>query len=72
MVKENCFAGIKADGRKRMSKKKKIKTPMCENCEECVYVGDGGHFCSEHHEIVLEDWCPTDKYLCCGVKDFID
>lgn len=40
---------------------------MCgENCENCVYVGEGDFVCLLTHELVLEDFAPTDNFNCCG------
>ena len=42
----------------------------CENCDECVYVGEGDSLCMERQEIVLTDFgAPTDNYLCCRERE---
>lgn len=38
----------------------------CENCDECVYVGEGDSLCLKIQEIVITDFgCPTEEYLGC-------
>lgn len=48
-------------------RKKKRGKKICDPalCANCIYVGDGGFLCDEAMEIVVEDWTPTEYYLCC-------
>lgn len=57
-----------------MSKRKKKKNCMCENCENAVYLGEGGFVCYENDLpiVVIEDFAPTEDYLACGGKHFED
>ena len=57
-----------------MSKRKKRKNCMCENCENAVYLGEGGFVCYENDLplVVIEDFAPTEDYLACGGKHFED
>ena len=56
-----------------MSKKNKT-TPLkrikpkgeCFNCGNCVYHSQGDSYCEENFDFVLEDWCPTDKFMWCN------
>ena len=54
--------------KKHKCKDKNIK--CCMNCEHCLPIGEGDHWCDEKMEIVLEDYIPSENYLCCGGKDF--
>lgn len=52
-------------------KKNKIKTTrICNECVNCVYIGEGDSICDENNEIVLEDWTPADDFLWCDGKLF--
>lgn len=45
---------------------KKICDPA--ECDECVYVGEGGFLCTDERfeqEIVVEDFEPTEHYMRC-------
>lgn len=42
---------------------------MCgEECDNCVYIGEGDFFCLLKEEIVMSDFAPTDKFACCGFQ----
>lgn len=42
----------------------------CYNCNNCVYVGEGGYMCSMSNDIVIDDWIPTEDFRQCKGKDF--
>lgn len=56
-----------------MSKKKskiiKLNVPKCtpEDCEHCIYIGEGDFVCDKNDDYVtiIEDFIPTDDYLRC-------
>lgn len=54
--------------------KRKRKHPElnrnCYNCNNCVYIGEGGYICGISNNIVVEDWHPTEDYNSCKGKDF--
>jgi len=53
-----------------MSKRKRRKQPkICHECENAIYVGEGGYLCDLRAEIVIEDWEPTDSFMCCKQKE---
>ena len=57
-----------------MSKKKKQKA-VCEHCENLIPIGQGDHIClscDEEPKIVISEYCPTDEYMACGGKCFIE
>lgn len=61
--------------RKHKHKKKEVNIENgknCYNCDNCLYVGEGGYICSQHNAIVLEEWQPTNQFCICEGKDFID
>ena len=37
----------------------------CEQCEECIAIGEGDHICMEHEVMVIEGYEPTDNYVFC-------
>lgn len=37
-----------------------------EECDNCVYIGEGDYFCLLKEKVVIEDFAPTDKFACCG------
>lgn len=41
---------------------------ICNECENCLYIGEGDSICELNNEIVLEDWTPTDKFMWCQFK----
>lgn len=44
----------------------------CINCMNCIPIGEGDHICDmmDTPVLVLEDYCPTDDYYCCGGADY--
>lgn len=45
----------------------------CYECENCVYIGDGGSACMEDYgKIVLEDHEPTEDFYWCNGERFED
>jgi len=49
-------------------KKNKICDP--EQCEHCVYLGEGDFACDDNDfAIVIENWEPTDDYMICEKED---
>ena len=38
----------------------------CEECEECLAIGEGDHVCIDHEVMVIEEYEPTDNYLICN------
>ena len=43
----------------------KLENTYCnpDNCDQCIYIGEGDSMCDVTHEIVLSDWAPTDAYM---------
>ena len=44
-----------------MSKKRKRKHDMpatCEECDLCIYIGEGTFICESSQEVVIEEWMP--------------
>ena len=39
--------------------------PGCIDCEECLPIGEGDHWCSKMEKIVIEDYVPNENYQCC-------
>ena len=56
-----------------MSKKKsKRKNVSCENCANCLPIGEGNHFCDECMELVIVEYEPSDAYLACHGESFAE
>lgn len=51
-------------------RKRKMLPKSCIDCEHCLPIGEGDHWCDEELEIVIEDYVPNEKYLCCGGNSF--
>ena len=50
-----------------MAKKRKKITRVCNNCENCTYIGEGDSICIlEEPVLILEDWTPTSDFYYCG------
>ena len=49
-----------------------VKT--CENCINCMYEEAGDMYCDEHKDFVYvyDEFCPTESYMWCGGKKFIE
>ena len=47
-----------------MIKKKTPKKHMVcsDECEHCIYIGDGDYFCDAVEDIVISDWFPCNGY----------
>lgn len=44
-------------------KEKEVKAiKSCYDCDNCVYVGEGGFMCLHTNKIVMDDFMPTDDY----------
>jgi len=54
-----------------MAKNKK-KVVTCEMCDNCIPIGEGDHLCDECQEIVISEYSPTDEYLKCGGKKYVE
>lgn len=53
-----------------MSKKRKL-IKSCDNCEHCIYAGEGDFACIEDPSdavFVKEEWIATEDYFRCGGK----
>lgn len=51
---------------------KRKRKQKCENCQECIYVGEGSFICAAgYQKIVIEDFMPTDDYFHCQGKSYI-
>lgn len=45
----------------------------CETCENCIPIGEGDHICGEIiGKVVLVDYTPSDDYMCCGGKNYVE
>ena len=55
-----------------MSKKsnKEDSVKCCFECDHCLYIGEGDHICDVNNEVITSDWEPTEKFYCCGGKEF--
>lgn len=57
--------------RKRIKNKRNV---TCEQCANCMYVENGDMYCDEHEEFayVYDEFCPTEDYMWCNGKKFIE
>lgn len=48
------------------------KQPICNNCEHCIYIGEGASICDADVEpkIILDDWIPTDDFWWCAGSEY--
>ena len=46
------------------------KTKTCETCDNKITVAEGGIVCDLNAELVVDNYAPTDKYLCCNGRKF--
>lgn len=55
-----------------MAKKQQhTSAATCENCGECMYIGEGAYVCDfDYSKIVIDDFTPTADYLWCSGKYF--
>ena len=52
-------------------KKKNNRPETCEQCENCVYIGEGDFICTlESPIIIMEDFCPNENYMYCNFADY--
>ena len=54
--------------------KRKNRKITCENCVNCIYEGEGDMYCDEdeNFDYVYESFCPTEKYMWCNGKKYIE
>lgn len=51
--------------------KKKNKTKICNNCDHCIYIGEGDFICDKDEPVLIEeDFTPTEDYYKCGGADW--
>lgn len=46
--------------------KKVSKKRNCLDCDSCMSIGEGDHFCDEIGEVVLEDYAPSEHFCGCN------
>lgn len=53
---------------------KKQKIGDCFNCGNCIYYAEGDSYCDYTNDFpfVFEDWVPTDKFMWCKGKHWIE
>lgn len=56
--------------KRKMKRKHPELNKNCYNCNNCIYIGEGGYMCSMSNDIVIEDWQPTEDFNSCGGKEF--
>ena len=44
---------------------------ICENCNNCIPIGESDHFCDDCLEVVISGYYPTDEYLKCSGKKYV-
>ena len=42
----------------------------CLNCDHCIPIGEGDHWCDECLVMVLDEYEPTDDYYSCNGKEW--
>lgn len=54
----------------KKDKEENIKT--CENCINCIYIGEGDFICDVDSppKVILTDFTPTDEYWYCNGTDY--
>ena len=57
-----------------ISRYKNKQNITCELCEHCMYVEHGDMYCEEHEDFadVYDEFCPTENYMWCNGKKFIE
>ena len=57
--------------RKEIKNKRNV---TCEQCENCIYVGNGNMYCDEceNFAYVYDEFSPTEEYMWCNGKKFIE
>jgi hypothetical protein len=73
----NSTGEIEVFGGDCVKNEKKRQKVACASCECCDYldpIGEGDHICdkADYPKIVLADYLPTDDYLWCGGKHFVE
>ena len=44
---------------------------VCSTCCHCVYIGEGDYICDLSEPVlVMEDFCPNDNHIYCGLADW--
>lgn len=45
----------------------------CENCANCIPIGEGDHICEAYHTplVVIESYIPSNNYLRCGSRKWV-
>ncbi len=43
----------------------------CFECENAIYIGEGGYLCDVHQEVVIDDFAPTEDFNKCNGKKFV-
>ncbi len=38
----------------------------CYDCDNCIYVGEGGYWCDRYNEIVIDDFIPSNSFMICN------
>ena len=52
-------------------KKDKEPVKICATCSNCQYIGEGDFICTvDEPIIVMEDFCPNENHICCGLADW--
>lgn len=46
-----------------------MSNKRCEECDNCVPVGEGDHICDNNNKLVIEEYIPTDDYGFCRRED---
>lgn len=46
--------------------------PICLNCINCVYIGEGDSICDadDTPKLILDDWTPTDDFWWCNGSEY--
>ena len=52
------------------SRKSRNDNRSCENCGNCIPLGEGDHLCDVNDTMVIEEYQPTDNYIWCGGKQW--
>ncbi|NLD11688.1 MAG: hypothetical protein GX671_08070 [Clostridiales bacterium] len=46
-----------------------MKNKRCEECANCLPIGEGDHICDKTNKLVIEEYIPTDDYGFCRRED---
>ncbi len=55
-----------------MKSKRGNQSCDCFNCGNCMYLGDGDYLCDAETAIVVSDFIPSEDFLCCGGKRYVE